>query len=44
MIDEAGKGGVRSVQLAFDVLERVAGASEEIGVSELAAQLGTTKG
>ncbi|BDB20750.1 IclR family transcriptional regulator [Pseudomonas sp. CYM-20-01] len=44
MSDEAGKGGVRSVQLAFDVLERVAGASEEVGVSELATQLGTTKG
>lgn len=44
MSDEAGKGGVRSVQLAFDVLERVAGAGEEVGVSELATQLGTTKG
>lgn len=44
MSDEAGKGGVRSVQLAFDVLERVAGASDEVGVSELATQLGTTKG
>jgi IclR family transcriptional regulator, KDG regulon repressor len=44
MSDDAGKGGVRSVQLAFDVLERVAGASEEMGVSELAVQLGTTKG
>lgn len=44
MNDEAGKGGVRSVQLALDVLERVAGAGEEVGVSDLAAQLGTTKG
>lgn len=44
MSEETGKGGVRSVQLAFDVLERVAGADGEIGVSELAAQLGTTKG
>lgn len=44
MSDDAGKGGVKSVQLAFDVLERVAGASEEVGVSELAVQLGTTKG
>lgn len=44
MSDDAGKGGVRSVQLALDVLERVASAGEEVGVSELAAQLGTTKG
>ncbi|WP_437880449.1 IclR family transcriptional regulator [Pseudomonas sp. LRF_L74] len=35
---------MRSVQLAFDVLEWVAASGEEIGVSELAAQLGTTKG
>jgi len=32
------------VQLAFDVLERVAVAGEELGVSELAQQLGVTKG
>lgn len=44
MSDDAGKGGVRSVQLALDVLERVASAGEEVGVSELAVQLGTTKG
>lgn len=44
MSDETGKGGVRSVQLALDVLERVAGASDEVGVSDLATQLGTTKG
>ena len=44
MSDKIGKGGVRSVQLALDVLERVAGASEEVGVSDLAMQLGTTKG
>jgi DNA-binding IclR family transcriptional regulator len=44
MSGETATGGVRSVQLALDVLERVAGASEEIGVSELAVQLGTTKG
>ena len=44
MKEETTSGGVRSVQLALDVLERVAGASEDIGVSELAVQLGTTKG
>lgn len=44
MNEEARQGGVRSVQLALDVLERVAGADGEIGVSELALQLGTTKG
>ncbi|WP_137929115.1 IclR family transcriptional regulator [Mesorhizobium comanense] len=37
-------GGVKSVQLAFDVLEAVAAAPGEVGVSELAALLGTTKG
>ncbi|TPM40659.1 IclR family transcriptional regulator [Mesorhizobium sp. B2-3-4] len=36
--------GVKSVQLAFDVLEAVAAAPGEVGVSELAALLGTTKG
>ncbi|MCE0777559.1 IclR family transcriptional regulator [Pseudomonas sp. NMI542_15] len=40
---EPGKANVRSVQLAFDVLERVAAAHGDIGVSELAAQLGVTK-
>jgi IclR family KDG regulon transcriptional repressor len=44
MSDDVEKGGVRSVHLALDVLERVAGASEEVGVSDLAVQLGTTKG
>ncbi|MCU1720306.1 IclR family transcriptional regulator [Pseudomonas sp. 5P_5.1_Bac1] len=44
MSEEVKQGGVRSVQLALDVLERVAGADGEIGVSELAVQLGTTKG
>ncbi|AUW45928.1 IclR family transcriptional regulator [Rhizobium leguminosarum] len=37
-------GSVKSVQLAFDVLEAVAASQEEVGVSELAAHLGTTKG
>lgn len=36
--------GVRSVQLAFDVLEAVAAEQDEIGVSELANRLATTKG
>lgn len=44
MSDELGKGGVKSVQLALDVLEQVAAASEEISVSELASRLGVTKG
>ncbi|EJM63232.1 transcriptional regulator [Pseudomonas sp. GM49] len=44
MSDDIGKGGVRSVQLALDVLEQVAAAQGEIGVSELAVKLGTTKG
>ncbi len=37
-------GSVKSVQLAFDVLEAVAAAPDEVGVSELAVLLGTTKG
>ncbi|MHA6195888.1 IclR family transcriptional regulator [Pseudomonas wadenswilerensis] len=44
MSGDTATGGVRSVQLALDVLERVAGSADEIGVSELAVQLGTTKG
>lgn len=44
MSDDIGKGGVRSVQLALDVLEQVAAAQGEIGVSELAVKLSTTKG
>jgi DNA-binding IclR family transcriptional regulator len=44
MSDTSKQGGVRSVQLALDVLERVANADGEIGVSELASQLATTKG
>jgi len=41
---ERSDSGVKSVQLAFDVLEAVAAAPGEVGVSELAALLGTTKG
>lgn len=43
-LDEKRESGVKSVQLAFDVLEAVAAESGEIGVSELAVKLGTTKG
>jgi IclR family transcriptional regulator, KDG regulon repressor len=41
---EKAESGVRSVLLAFDVLEAVAAAPDEVGVSELANRLGTTKG
>ncbi|QWK80927.1 IclR family transcriptional regulator [Ochrobactrum sp. BTU1] len=37
------ENGVKSLHLAFDVLEVVASEDGEIGVSELAAKLGTTK-
>ena len=37
-------GGVHSVQLAIDVLEAVAFASDEIGVTQIATRLGMTKG
>ncbi|WP_042337425.1 IclR family transcriptional regulator [Paraburkholderia ferrariae] len=43
MDEEKTKSGVKSVQMTFDILESVVGASDEIGVSELAAQLNTTK-
>ncbi|OYU37875.1 MAG: IclR family transcriptional regulator [Pseudorhodobacter sp. PARRP1] len=36
--------GVRAVHLAFDVLEAVASEQGEVGVSELALRIGTTKG
>lgn len=42
--DEKRENGVKSLHLAFDVLEAVASESGEIGVSELAVKLGTTKG
>lgn len=47
---EKGKGmersdtGVRSVQLAMDVLEAVVFSGEELGVTQLAERLGVTKG
>jgi DNA-binding IclR family transcriptional regulator len=37
-------GGVRSVQLAIDVLESVAFSTEELGVTQIAERLNTTKG
>lgn len=37
-------GGVRSVQLAIDVLEAVAFADDELGVTQLAERLNVTKG
>jgi DNA-binding IclR family transcriptional regulator len=41
---DARPGGVHSVQLAIDVLEAVAFANEEIGVTQIAARLNMTKG
>lgn len=40
----ASEGGVRSVQVALDVLETVAFAHEELGVTQIADLLGLTKG
>lgn len=37
-------GGVRSVQVALDVLETVAFSDEELGVTQIAERLGLTKG
>jgi len=42
--DERADGGVRSVQVALDVLEAVAFADEELGVTQIAERLGLTKG
>jgi IclR family KDG regulon transcriptional repressor len=44
MAEERSETGVRSVQVALDVLEAVAFAEGDVGVSELAARLGLTKG
>jgi IclR family transcriptional regulator, KDG regulon repressor len=43
MVDEDA-GGVRSLQLAIDVLEAVAFAGEELGVTQIAERLNVTKG
>jgi DNA-binding IclR family transcriptional regulator len=44
MLEDHSNGGVRSVQLALDVLETVAFSSEELGVTQLAERLKLTKG
>ena len=44
MPDERLDGGVRSVQVALDVLEAVAFSDEELGVTQIAERLGLTKG
>jgi IclR family KDG regulon transcriptional repressor len=41
---DPGPGGVHSVQLAIDVLEAVAFADEELGVTQIAERLHMTKG
>jgi DNA-binding IclR family transcriptional regulator len=43
-MDERSDTGVRSVQLALDVLEAVAFSGEELGVTQLADRLKVTKG
>jgi DNA-binding IclR family transcriptional regulator len=43
MAEERSDTGVKSVQVALDVIEAVAAAEDEIGVSELANRLGLTK-
>jgi IclR family KDG regulon transcriptional repressor len=44
MKEQYSSAGLRSVHLALDVLEAVASAQDEIGVSEVAAQLNERKG
>ena len=44
MVSTVTDGGVRSVQIALDVLETVAFSSEELGVTQIADRLGLTKG
>lgn len=44
MSEARSETGVRSVQLALDVLEAVALSGEELGVTQLAYRLGVTKG
>ena len=44
MLEDRSDGGVRSVQLALDVLEAVAFSNEELGVTQLAQRLKLTKG
>jgi DNA-binding IclR family transcriptional regulator len=42
--EDRSNGGVRSVQLALDVLEAVAFSGEELGVTQIAERLKVTKG
>ena len=44
MADDRIDGGVRSVQVALDVLEAVAFSAEELGVTQIADRLGLPKG
>jgi len=44
MTEDRGEAGVRSVQLALDVLEAVAFSSEELGVTQIADRVRVTKG
>jgi IclR family transcriptional regulator, KDG regulon repressor len=44
MVSAIADGGVRSVQIALDVLETVAFSNEELGVTQIADRLGLTKG
>ena len=44
MVSAGIDGGVRSVQIALDVLEVVAFSGEELGVTQIADRLGLTKG
>ena len=44
MTDDRSDTGVRSVQLALDVLEAIAFSGEELGVTQLADRLKVTKG
>ena len=41
---DRGEAGVRSVQLALDVLEAVAFSTEELGVTQIADRVRVTKG
>jgi IclR family KDG regulon transcriptional repressor len=43
-MSDPGSGGVRSVQLAIDVLEAVAFSADELGVTQIAERLNMTKG
>ena len=44
MIEDDAKGGVRSVEVALNVLEAVAFSGDEVGVTQVAERLKLTKG